>query len=340
MPTPLKHPVAFNPATREIVSPLGSAFRNARNYNPEVDKAHLVCVSCFQAAMVHHRQGGPIAGDNLPGNVAHFQTVPKSPHANDCVASVLIRDETYDPDRINHDKGFLIYLGMGDLRRAFNRNNPALVRRNPAGEIVRLDPDLVDRERVSVKTPKEIVKLMKAAPDHRLRDSVIIHHDRKIPWQDFFIRKGRDEKAQVSFRRWINLARTLAGGDDQPALFHVDLSKSRPRLISGRQADHLRFCLDSFTTTHPETGAVMDVVPLLKVKNPLLFDTFRGDRKEFFVLATPRLYPDSGSSRTYFMDIDVTSPTKVMDVNLGELSQVNRQRARERQEKGLAHAPA
>lgn len=330
MATSLKHPVVFNRTTRELVSPLGKAFKNAREYDPGVDKAQLTCVHCFRAAMSHHNQAEPAAGDNLPGNTSHFQTNPRSPHADDCIAAVFYQDEDYDPDKINHDKGFKIYVGMGQLRRPFNRHNPALVRRDPSGEIVVTSPDLIDRETISAKSPKDLVRLLKSGHINRVNDSKIVYHNEIIPWADFFVRKSNG-KAEPEFGRWIGLAQRLVNGSDQPALFHVDIGSINPSHIQGPGKSRLRYSLPAFTAVHPETGRPITVVPLLQIKSPHMFDMFKGEDKEFLVMSLPRIYPDQRRPKIWYMDIPVDNPKKVVAASLQELSAVARERAALRQ---------
>lgn len=339
----LKHPVAYNTVTKEVVSPLGTAFNNAREYDAAVDKGNLTCIHCFRAAMVHYREGGEevpgmkrrmIAGDNLPGNQAHLQTAPRRQHADDCVASVITQDESYDPDKINHEKGFKIYVGLGTIKRQF-KNNASVVRYEDKRLVV-MDPDLLDRETISAKTPKDLVKLIKAGYLKRLNDSVIVHHDDRISWNDFFIRKGTEPNG-AAFKRWAHLAQSLIAGKDQPALIHVDLHGRQTQVFSNNHGERMRITLDKFRTYHPETGEEITVVPMLQVRNELMFSelaksepvgdlfakgalTNEAQDKEILVLATPHIYKGKGRLAPWFMDIELRNPKRLMDVNLREIS--------------------
>lgn len=347
--TSLKHPVVLNSETGEIVAPSGAVFSNARPYQPEKDKAKLTCVHCFRAAMVHHREGGEetpgshrrlIAGDNIPGNQAHFQTAPRSQHADDCVASVIMQDEGYDPDKINHDKGFKIYVGLGQLKRVFKRNASQV--RYEDKRLVVMHPDLVDRETISAKEPKDLVKLIKSGYLDRLNDSVIVHHDDRIPWNAFFIRKGSGG-TEKTFGRWAHLAQSLMDGKDQPALFHVNLSGRKAQMFNGNHGRRLRITLDEFVTTHPETREKVVVIPMLQVRNEHLFSSLlkseKGDLladgkltnktqdKEILLLASPHIYKGLGAGAPWFMDIELRIPKRMMDVDLRAISRDAKQRA-------------
>jgi hypothetical protein len=275
-----------------------------------------------------------VAGDNLPGQRPHFKTNPRSPHAEDCLATVLVQDEGYDPDKVDFSKGYKIYLNMGVLRQKF-RSYANVVTRSPNGRIDIRDPDLLDRETASAKTPKDFAKFMKSGEIERLQGSKIVHGNTVTDWQDFFIRKGQGKDHQ--FGRWINLSRQLIEGHDHPCLFHLDLTDTRPTTHSTGKGTRMRFALDSIITTHPEHGGKITVIPLVQVRNEHMFEMFR-ENKEFLALAMPRIY-EGTDGKTWFMDIDLSSPNKVMEASLSELALTAKENARARRTEQVTAAP-
>lgn len=328
----IKFPTAFNKAARTYVVPKASDGANPV-YDETRDKGNLVCPHCLKAALHFNKGAETVAGDNLPGQRPHFKTNPRSPHAPDCLATVLVQDEGYDPDKIDFSKGWKIYLNMGILRQAF-RPYAAVVARSASGRIDIRDPDLLDRETGSAKTPKDFVKFMTSGQNERLNESKIVHGNTVTKWQDFFIRKGQGK--DHPFGRWINLSRQLIEGHDHPCLFHLDLTGIRASVLPTRKGNRMRFSLDSIVTTHPETGGKITVIPLVQVRNEHMFDMFR-ENKEFLALALPRIY-EGTTAGTWFMDIDLSSPGKVMAASLSEIALTSKEKARER--RGETGGPA
>ena len=336
----LKHPVVLNRLTGERVSPLGKAFADAREYNEGLDKTHLTCIHCFGAAMHHRKESGGIAGDNAYGWTSHFSTNPGSKkkqnqHADDCIASVMAQDKDYDPDKIDHTKGFMIYLNMGQVVREFKKRAAPVIRNN-LGKIVVTDPDLTDRERVSARTPNVFIKLIKSGYIQRVRDSKIVYHDHKLSWNQFFIRKGSKED---SHDRWEDLSHRLIEKNNHPALIHLDLKNRYPVIMISGDSPRMRFKLEEFDTFYPETGRPIKIIPLLQIRNEKMFDAFR-QKQEFLALISPRIYPDRDRQDVWFMDLPVFDPKKVTDVHLNDIIHEAKHRAHARSGSAFASVPA
>jgi hypothetical protein len=335
----LKHPVVLNRETGELISPRGKAFAGAREYNGELDKTRLTCIHCFTAAMHHRNESRGIAGDNAYGWTSHFSTSPggkdkQNRHSTDCIASVMTQDKDYDPDRIDHAKGFMIYLNLGQIVREF-RNRAAPVIRGHKGRVIVTDSDLADRERISARTPDDFIKLIKSGYLDRVKDSKIVHHDHTLSWNQFFIRTG--SKGDTS--RWEDLSRRLIEGKQHPAMIHLDLKNQYPVIKTSHDSSRMRFRLQELETYHPETKHPITVIPLVQIRNEKIFDIFRSQH-EFMVLATPRIYPDRTSQNVWFMDIPVFDPKKVASIDLRSITQEARYRAQVRSGSAFASAPA
>lgn len=347
----LKHIVVLNTETRRLVVPVGKHFKDAVQYDPAVDKGKLVCVHCLEARMTHRDEKKAIAGGNVYGWQSHFATIgtraPKKPkqdregnvipykknaHKPDCVEAVLVPAEDDEPDKINHDKGYKIYIDMGYIRRTFAHNASPVTRDANTRRIVNMHPDLVDRERMTLKKPADFVRAIKYADPARLHDSVVVFEDHMYTWKELFIRTEPKETGHP-FIRWANLGKRVIAGQDAPAIVHFDLSQKQGNFKpDGRHGTRLQYHLGTVVVPHPTEPRPVTVKFWLNVRNEHLFDTFKkAGPREFLALVHPDMFRDSREKGVYHVDLTITDPQRVVEADLHQLGLEARQNAARRQ---------
>ena len=311
----LRNPYAWQTETKQLVV----VFHRAGNqgypvYDAARDKGRLVCPHCLEAQLHYCAGSQTKEGDNRRGASPHFRNNDLSRHSSDCLSSLIIRDSDADQREFDLSKGFKIHLNLGTHKETFNQAS--------AGR----KKDLENREVVSAKKVEHFLRLMRSGQIERVQDSVIIHHDLFIPWSDFFVCREARNNGEM---RWPKIAANMrAQGSEIPALFHVKIEK--PPLLQKLSGDRWcqRYTLPRFTTVFAGEEKSHLVVPLLKVTGKALADPLEVG-KEYFVLATNRLYQGSGeNSEVWFMDVPVSLPERICRVDLLEIARESRVRAR------------
>ncbi len=341
----LKNTLAYNAETKQVIKPVGmrQAFANAVEYDPVRDKGKLVCIHCKQARMTHRDKKDAIGGGNVFGWNAHFATIgsrePKKEkrdqagnvipylpniHADHCVATVV---KSEHESEINVTKGYKIYVDMGYIKRIF-RNNASPISRDPqTRRIVINDPDLADRERVTLKSPKDFITALKNLDAERLNQAVVIFENQQYTWQELFVR-AESRKGGTPNIRWEHLAANILQGRDMPVFAHMSLRGKDAMVISDpRDGESLRFLLGEVVVEKASERRPVTVQYWLNVRNEHMFDMVRNSEgQEFIALVRPDGYPDSKYRGLFHVDLTVRDPKRLVEADLRAITLAVRQK--------------
>ncbi len=310
MPT-LKNTLAYNAETKQVIKPVGmrEAFANAVEYDPVRDKGKLVCIHCKQARMTHREEKSALGAGNEFGWNAHFATIgsrePKKPklakdgtaipytpnvHGEKCIAAVVKTERSAKPDET---KGYKIYIDMGKLKRVFRRNAELISRDPVTRRIVNHDPDLVDRERLTLKSPRDFIAAIKNLDTDRLKRAVVVFENHKYTWDELFARVVPRSTGQHDIR-WVNVARNMLEGRELPIIAHMDL-KGREviEVPDARQGKSLRYPLGSVVVANEAEHRNLTVQYWLSVRSEPMFPLVKDSPlQEFIGLVKPHGYYD------------------------------------------------
>ncbi len=342
----LKNTLAYNAETKQVIKPAGmrEAFANAVEYDPVRDKGKLVCIHCKQARMSHRDKKDAIGGGNVFGWNAHFATIgsrePKKEkrdkagnvipylpniHADHCVATVV---KSEHESEIDLAKGYKIYVDMGYIKRTF-RNNASPISRDPqTRRIVINDPDLADRERVTLKSPKDFIAALKNLDAERLNQAVVIFENQQYTWQELFVR-SESRKGGTPNIRWEHLAENILRGRDMPVFAHMSLRGKDAMVISDpRDGESLRYLLGEVVVEKASERRAITVQYWLNVRNEHMFDMVRNSEgQEFIAMVRPDGYPDSKYRGLFHVDLTVRDPKRLVESDLRAITLAVRQKA-------------
>lgn len=349
----LKHPLVYNRETKQIVAPMGKHFKGAVQYDPVRDKGKLVCIHCFQADMTHRDEKRSIGAGNVFGWQSHFTTIgtrePKKPkrdsegnvipyvknaHKGDCVEAVLGSGDDDDPDKVVYTKGYKIYIDMGQMARVFKRNAAPITRDPETRRIVVQDPDLIDRERVTIKTPEDFIRALKYLETSRLNDAVVVHGGNKYGFKEWFIRTGADTSRHPDIR-WVNLGKRLLNGNAAPVMAHIDLAanKSGTVIPDAEEGDRLRYHLKTIVVDHVAEHRKVTIKFWLNIRNEHLFDPIRNaELQQFIAQSKPDMYQDRKDRGLYHVDLTVRNPKWITEADLVDITLQARKNAQKRAE--------
>ncbi len=325
--TRLKNPYALQTDLQRLVV----AFRHAANtdyfvYDASRDKGRLVCPHCLEAEF-HYCAGSPTKqGDNRRGALPHFRSNELARHSPDCLSLLPSGEGDADQEEIDPSKGFKIHLNLGISKEEFCR---AAMGEN----------DLKGRKTFPAKKPEDFIRLMCSAQIQRVQESIIIHHDFRIPWSDFFIRSPANDNRDGRNPRWAKIAQKLEGrrnGTGIPALFHIKIEDAPRLMIDGQGGgDRQRYTLPRFSAYIAEEERVCRVQPFLQVTGSALNSLQVG--KEYLVLTeSPRLYKGKDCKRWY-LDIPLSNPDRCCRVDLAEIARKTKERANKVDPSAMRH---
>lgn len=354
----LKHPVVYNRVTGQLVVPVGKHFKGAVEYDAERDRGHIVCNHCYQAHMNHRPEKKRIGADSLNGWQSHFATTgsrePKKPkrdsegnvipyvrnaHKADCVEAVLGVGEDDDPDKIDYTKGYKIYIDMGQVARVFKNNAAPLARDPETRRIVIQDPDLIDRERVTIKTPEDFIRALKYLEADRLNSAVVLHGGTKYGFKDWFIRKESRESGHPDIR-WVNLGKRLLNGNAAPVMAHINLMNNRGEVIhDAREGNRLRYHLNTVVVDHEAEKRKVTIKFWMNIRNEHLIDPVRdAELHQFIAQSNPEMYQDRTNKGVYHVDLTVRNPRWIKEADIREITAEAKKNAQKRAE--IAAAPS
>ncbi len=358
--TSLKHPVVYNTETKELVVPAGrkagalrGEFTGAVAYDETRDKGKLVCVHCFQAAMMHRDEKLAVGDGTEYGWQSHFSTIGtrapkkqkldaagnvvpyiKNAHKADCVEAVLGPAEDDDPDKTDYTKGYKIYLDMGQMARAFKRNASPVTRDPETRRIISQDPDLVDRERVTIKDTAGFIRALKGLDAERLNDAVIVSGGRKYGFREWFVRVEPRSTGHPDIR-WVNLGKRLLSGNTAPVMAYLSLEGKTPnQVFDNLEGSRQRYHVGTVVTGHPTEPRKVTIKFWLNVRNRHLFDVVSGaELQHFLVMSRPDIFQDHRNKGVYHVDLSVRNPRWLSSVSLAEVSREAAMNAERRREK-------
>lgn len=278
---------------------------------PECGQAPLTLVDKFKAAGTAELE-------------PYFRTVtgPHQPsHAEDCPLQVLDYDEApaseidylRSPTLVLNIKKSI--LGRVDRRQIVSDLTRTVVHWDRVSKKFTYDEPLKNCERFKAKSIEQLVFATSIMPEDRLSGMNLIYEGRATPWSHVNVGKlvaGRHYIEEGKFDPLDKLIGNLAHDIHYPVLLHVSLYPSRGKEIYGR----LRFSLDDVQIyekkSNGDTVRKMDIIPLIHVRDPELFQKFR-DGGEFTILAVP--YSNrSGDGRKVFLNIDVRDASVISDL--------------------------
>lgn len=332
-----KFPTAYNRKTGTIVGldelkPLFFAAANSSSPKKALralrEEFDLACPNCKRASLVFsfgsENPDGTIdriSGTNLPGNPAHIKTKStkeKQVHAKGCTGVVIDRE----PNQIDPNKGFLLYLNLKNIPEEHPINR-RLIMREPGGKIVRLDPDLKGRATHKISKPEDVLALMRSGQKERLRNSVAVFGDRKIPWIEFMIPSNdtRDPNPRMA-----EFARTFfREGVGHPIIIDLKFVKATASNYcddDGRNpAKHYKFPKTA-PIDIPGLGEIV-IQPELRVPNRHLVPTtealHRQQGEAFVITSRPFLYKRDNVTNIYIMPIVLTDPDMIVESSLDDI---------------------
>lgn len=302
---------------------------------------NLVCPHCKQAGLTfsfgsQNPDGSvrKIAGSRFKGQVAHLKTLPDAEHASGCIGTVF----ESEGQEIDDEKGWRIHLNLGTIPQ-YNPKNSQLVRRLPNGRIITLDNDLKNREPWDLSNPEKIISLIRSKQVSRLKDSVVVYGDTKIPWDEFYVPHTTDADFTANLTKIIQNLYTKSSSRSRatthPILMVLDFkgaSFSSTADEHGNQRNYL------FSRTRPinldgvegfKNGIV--IVPEMKVKNEHLFEMMRQlqiSRGKLLVIAeSPVLYKRDGKTNVFHLAFSLTDPNMIhqVDIEDGIMTSVKRE---------------
>ena len=341
----LKNTLAYNHETRQVIKPVGMKedFENAVEYDPVRDKGKLVCIHCKVALMSHRYTNDAVAAGNVFGYRGHFATIgsrePKKPrlakdgtvipykpnvHVN-CVAAVVEQKRTSTPDET---KGYKIYIDMGKLKRVFRRNAEIISRDPVTRRIVNHDPDLVDRELVTLKTPRDFIKALKNLDPERLRKAAVVFENNKYTWDEFFVRiLPRNTGKHDS--RWVNVAKNVLQGKNLPVMAHIPLAGKEPvKILNPQDGDSLHYAFGSVQVENPAGEQSLTVQYWLSVHNVHMFGLVKDSPLQQFIgLAQPVGYYDQDDPNLYHIELPFDDPKRLVEADLRAITREVQQKA-------------
>ncbi len=307
-------------------------------YDPEGEhKGHtLLCPDCEQAEMVFvkpYKQHG--RNKDVRGHFKPSQRKDSHGHAADCISDLRMNeDRDPKPDNKDYSKGPIIYINS--LADEFNKlagkrfkfGRKALFEEDEEGVLHFRDADLADRERFSVKTPRDLFRIMKRLTPDRLKDARVVYGNSVTPWNHFLVRLGpqgqkrRNAQSHPSFYRFIELAKDLFRKEFHPVMLHFNASshKIKDRQYGGQP--YKQVMLDSFSMAHE--GRKVRVLPLVGIYNAQGKSELQKAKTgggDMFALALPKeLKPSSDDPNFYFMIFDVVSPELLVYQDIRQLA--------------------
>ncbi len=287
-------------------------------YDESKHKGHLVCADCD--ARVHAvKDAGIIAGSNMIGNAAHFQTNENSGHADDC--DIGRRQRKYRPSpKPDPTLGLVINMNVldrnldedsYDLKRSFNHEAAAKYK---------------GMERVSIRSSQQLVELMKSTSQERLDKSFVMFGDQEIPWTRFMI--SYDDKAE-SFRRLVR--NMLANGEPLQSVFIDFNGEKEPR--GSREQDTGRMI--KMKATHlkdDENGFKHFIVPRIFIphdQDNRVRVPFMGGSADVMVMGGARLTMETSKELSrvfYYLTFNLHDPRQIVETSLQEIGEARRNR--------------
>lgn len=305
----------------ELVQPDGTMPRGANKLYSAHHKGRLTCEFC--EAAVHHNRGSDMICGGLPGPRPHFKTNPGQSHGDGCLLP-LRAEIAHGSTEYDLTKGYRIHLNTARHSHLFNRAS-GLYGRGEGGKIILRNPDLEGREPFAIRDLHDLVRLMARGEPERLRDSVVIQHDKIVPWNEFLVRYSRNGHAE---QRYINLMSRLAAGQSQPVVLEIETARAVP--FKYRHHDPVAVQSRQIFVGRDDHGKPTFLIPRIYLDNkrsPAVMDAMaKPDR--YLVLGHPRLGPamDRGDSYLRFLNLSVQDHRQVMAVDLSELGQKSIQR--------------
>ncbi len=205
----------------QIVELPGAVLRGDNiHYDDASHKGFLKCRFC--AVSVHHHAGSKsICGDNLVGPSVHFHTNRGQKHEENCEWPEQVQSKS-NSDKYDDSRGYKIHWNTTGFSAQFNKKAGAPYTRGKDKKIITNDDDLVGRRPKSFAFVGGVVDLIKQGNFDRLNDSVVIHRNHKLPWQDFMVRYTN--KPNAKHDRFVNLMERLKLNEKpQPCLMEFNL---------------------------------------------------------------------------------------------------------------------
>lgn len=296
------------------------------------EKFKLACPHCQKADLVFSFGSQTpdgrikaIAGSNLPGNPAHLKTKARETHKPHCIG-VVIESEGHE---IDTDKGYRINLNLKTIPERHPLSKQ-LVRREPGGKIITLDPDLKGREPWDLSKPQRIIPLMKSGQTDRLEKSVIVHGSHKIKWQEFMIpatEKSGDQNENLA----AYVRSCFKHGVGHAAMFDLAFGKSTSSNNSDPKLGiekHYKFPRSA--PIFVEGVGNIIVIPEVRVKNEHLFKTTddlqRHQKESFLIAEKPYIYKRDSKTNVYMLVIPLADPDMMVEASLKDIMAISRQR--------------
>lgn len=305
------------------------------------EEFNLVCPHCKQAELVFSKGSedittgirAKIAGSRFPGNPAHLKTKAKSQHSARCIGTVY----EHEGHSVDESLGFRLYLNFKDLAER-NPRNGRLVIRNDKGRIIIRDPDLIGREAVSLSSPDKILPVLRSGQFDRIRKSLAVYGDKKIPWSDFFIHRQSEQDADARLKHLASQFLSRPESWHHPVMIDFQFDNRVAYTVShGRSGNTLVYKFPAIHNfEHPVTQARVTLQPRLFVTNHHLFEKLKDIHRthgEIFVMAeSPKVYKSADHDGLYILGIHLDDPDMMCEANIKEIRQI----AREREEKRKA----
>lgn len=296
-------------------------------YTPD-HEGHIFCPDC-EVAKMRLQSGFTQAG--VIKVREHFKLAHGEKHHPQCLKLSDQVEETRSDDELDLTKGPVIFLNELPEPRiaAFNRSAgavPKLIHRDEDGKLHILNDDLNDRRRLRAKTPEDFFRIMKSKSINQalLQDAWVINNDHATPFQKFLIRPEKDGE-QVRIQGLV--ADLMSGRQGMHAVMLNTTLSAPPVYKSKNGRTRLRFGLEPFTMSNPETGEPVYVTPLLHVRDCSKFFDFNGignSKKrgpaEIFVLAHPYLSKLRTHPDTLFLHFEINQGAHYAWQTLAELA--------------------
>lgn len=270
-----------------------------RYFSEQFDRGHTFC-PCCTADVVYRSASVSSSGSSFRGRRAHFALYPGGKHDAGC--DILTRpyyERHLVPDRT---KGFRLHINTREFSETFN-DAAGVYGKDAQGRVQIIDPDIIDRERVVIKTADDLIKFFRNAEPGRVAASKVIFRNRAIDMNDFFIRRSLDGKNTTRFIHLLERLEEMPKGEETFCAMVVPVRKGvtigpQQRSVRGEMMK-IPYRADA---DRPET-----IVPEIYARNRGTTHITWGFEQpgDYLVLGVPRLRTNDGDVRR-FQHISIT----------------------------------
>ena len=278
-------------------------------------KGNLKCRFC-EASVYHRRGRDTVAGDNLYGPSDHFATSPGKENNHDESCEWPERIESKSQSKKDKSRGFKLHLNTSGYVDEFNEGAGKVYTRDEDRHIITLKHDLKTRESKSIESALDVIGFIQKNKLSRVRDSVVIHRDHVLGWDEFFIRYDRSSEAGQE--RLADLVRRVREEGPQPCLIefniHAGVSVSPFAKMPPIKSMNTDIGRDQYNRRHTVTPLAM-----IKTSNTLVREAFSQAGSYLLMGYVHHKMFEHDHQTNHVLRMDLTDSSQIAKVDLKEV---------------------